>query len=129
RAAQVSRSEPKASEDQRGAEPSGDRTNLPIFRLGREVAFPHPEESDPSGLLAVGGDLSPERLLLAYASGVFPWYSEDQRILWHSPDPRAVLLPADLHVPRSLAKTQRRGRYEIRLDTAFPAVIERDRKS
>jgi leucyl/phenylalanyl-tRNA--protein transferase len=96
---------------------------MPIFRLGREVAFPHPEESDPSGLLAVGGDLSPERLLLAYASGIFPWYSEDQPILWHSPDPRAVLRPADLRVPRSLAKTLRRGRFEVRLDTAFEAVI------
>jgi leucyl/phenylalanyl-tRNA---protein transferase len=96
---------------------------MPIFRLGREVLFPHPEESDPSGLLAVGGDLSPERLLLAYATGIFPWYSEDQPILWHSPDPRAVLRPADLHVPKSLAKTLRRGRYEVRLDTAFEAVI------
>src|SRR6266850_6004451 len=105
------------------AEPSGDRTNLPIFRLGREVAFPHPEKSDPSGLLAVGGDLSPERLLLAYASGIFPWYSEDQPILWHSPDPRSVLRPAELHVPRSLAKTLRRGRFEVRLDTAFERVI------
>jgi leucyl/phenylalanyl-tRNA--protein transferase len=96
---------------------------MPIFRLGREVAFPHPEESDPSGLLAVGGDLSPERLLLAYASGIFPWYSEGQPILWHSPDPRAVLRPTDLHVPRSLAKTLRHGRFEVRLDTAFDAVI------
>jgi len=92
---------------------------MPIFRLGREVAFPHPEESDPSGLLAVGGDLSPERLLLAYASGIFPWYSEDQPILWHSPDPRSVLRPELLHVPRSLARTIRRGRFEVRLDTAF----------
>ena len=96
---------------------------MPIFRLGREVAFPHPEESDPSGLLAVGGDLSPERLLLAYASGIFPWYSDDQPILWHSPDPRSVLCPAELHVPRSLAKTIRRGRFEVRLDTAFEPVI------
>jgi leucyl/phenylalanyl-tRNA--protein transferase len=96
---------------------------MPIFRLGRELAFPHPEESDPSGLLAVGGDLSPDRLLLAYASGIFPWYSDDQPILWHSPDPRAVLRPADLHVPKSLVKTLRRARFEVRLDTAFDAVI------
>jgi len=96
---------------------------MAIFRLGREVAFPDPEESDPSGLLAVGGDLSPERLLVAYASGIFPWYSEGQPILWHSPDPRAVLRVADLHVPRSLEKTLRRGRYQVRLDTAFEAVI------
>jgi leucyl/phenylalanyl-tRNA--protein transferase len=96
---------------------------MPVFRLGSEVAFPHPDQSDPSGLLAVGGDLSPQRLLLAYAAGIFPWYSDDQPILWHSPDPRAVLLPADLRVPRSLAKTLRRGRFEIRLDTAFEQVI------
>jgi leucyl/phenylalanyl-tRNA--protein transferase len=96
---------------------------MPIFRLGREFAFPHPTESDPSGLLAVGGDLSPERLLLAYASGIFPWYAEDQPILWHSPDPRAVLRVEELHVPRSLAKAVRRGRFEVRLDTAFEAVI------
>ena len=106
-----------------GADPVRIDVAMPIFRLGREIAFPHPEESDPSGLLAVGGDLSPERLLLAYATGIFPWYSEDQPILWHSPDPRAVLRPADLHVPRSLAKTLRRGRFEVRLDTAFAAVI------
>src|SRR5262249_20388351 len=96
---------------------------MPIFRLGREIAFPHPEESDPSGLLAVGGDLSPERLLLAYASGIFPWYAEDQPILWHSPDPRAVLRPAELPVPNSLAKTVRGAPDEVRLDTAFADVI------
>ena len=96
---------------------------MPVFRLGSEVAFPHPEESEPSGLLAVGGDLSPERLLLAYSAGIFPWYSEGQPILWHSPDPRAVLRPAELHVSRSLAKTMRRPRFEVRLDTAFAEVI------
>jgi leucyl/phenylalanyl-tRNA--protein transferase len=71
---------------------------MPVFRLGSEFAFPHPERSVPSGLLAVGGVLSPERLLLAYSAGIFPWYSEGQPILWHSPDPRAVLLPGELHV-------------------------------
>ena len=96
---------------------------MPIFRLGREIAFPHPEESDPSGLLAVGGDLSPERLLLAYASGIFPWYSEDQPILWHSPDPRMVLLTRDLEVPRSLRKTIRKQAYRLSLDTAFARVV------
>jgi leucyl/phenylalanyl-tRNA--protein transferase len=96
---------------------------MPVFRLGSDVAFPHPDESEPSGLLAVGGDLAPERLLLAYALGIFPWYSDDQPILWHSPDPRAVLLPEALRIPRSLAKTLRRGRFEVRLDTAFERVI------
>jgi len=97
---------------------------VPVYRLGRELVFPDPELSDPSGLLAVGGDLRPERLLLAYSLGIFPWYAEGQPILWHSPDPRAVLLPGDLHVSRSLARTLRRGTYEVRLDTAFEAVID-----
>ena len=96
---------------------------MPVYRLGSELAFPDPEASEPSGLLALGGDLSPERLLLAYATGIFPWYSEGQPILWHSPDPRAVLAPAQLRISRSLAKTLRRGRFEVRLDTAFEAVI------
>ena len=96
---------------------------MPVYRLGPELVFPPPEEADPSGLLAVGGDLSPERLLLAYAQGIFPWYDETLPILWHSPDPRMVLLPGELHVPKSLAKTLRRGRFELRLDTAFAEVI------
>jgi leucyl/phenylalanyl-tRNA---protein transferase len=75
-------------------------------------------------MLAVGGDLSPERLLLAYSSGIFPWYSEDLPILWYSPDPRYVLPVAELHVPRSLAKVLRRGPYDVRFDTSFAAVIE-----
>ena len=96
---------------------------MPVYRLGAELAFPPAEASDPSGLLALGGDLSPERLLLAYSEGIFPWYSEGQPILWHSPDPRCVLVPAELRVSRSLAKTLRRGRFEVRLDTAFDDVI------
>jgi leucyl/phenylalanyl-tRNA---protein transferase len=96
---------------------------MSVYRLGAELVFPHPEQSDPSGLLAVGGDLSPARLLLAYAAGIFPWYGPGQPILWHSPDPRAVLRPAALHVPKSLGKTLRRRVYEIRLDSAFEAVI------
>jgi leucyl/phenylalanyl-tRNA--protein transferase len=95
----------------------------PVYRLGRALAFPDPRDSDPSGLLAVGGDLSCERLLLAYSLGIFPWYSEGQPILWHSPDPRTVLMPSALHVPRSLRKVLRHGRFEVRLDTAFDAVV------
>jgi leucyl/phenylalanyl-tRNA--protein transferase len=96
---------------------------VPIYRLGPELAFPPPEQADPSGLLAVGGDLSPERLLLAYSQGIFPWYDESLPILWHSPDPRTLLLPGELHVPKSLARTLRRRAFEVRLDTAFEAVI------
>jgi leucyl/phenylalanyl-tRNA--protein transferase len=95
-----------------------------IFRLDRRVLFPHPDLADPSGLLAVGGDLSAERLVVAYASGIFPWYNDDTPILWYSPDPRMVLLPSALQISRSLGKTLRRGDYEVRLDTAFRRVIE-----
>jgi leucyl/phenylalanyl-tRNA---protein transferase len=95
-----------------------------IFRLDDRLVFPDPARAERSGLLAVGGDLRPKRLLLAYASGIFPWYSEGLPILWHSPDPRMVLRAHEIHVGRSLAKDIRRGAYEIRLDTAFREVIE-----
>ena len=78
---------------------------------------------DPDGLLAVGGDLSVERLLAAYQRGIFPWYSGDQPILWWSPDPRSVLFPAKLHVSRSLRKVLRKQEYKITFDTAFAEVI------
>lgn len=95
-----------------------------IFRLDRRVLFPRPDLANEDGLLAVGGDLSAERLVVAYASGIFPWYNDDTPILWYSPDPRMVLLPSALQVSRSLGKTLRRAPYEVRLDTAFRAVIE-----
>jgi leucyl/phenylalanyl-tRNA--protein transferase len=98
---------------------------VPIYRLPREPIFPEPRQAEPDGLLAVGGDLEPERLLQAYAQGIFPWFGEDSPILWWSPDPRMVLVPAWLHVPRSLARTARRGNYQIRADTAFAQVIRR----
>ncbi len=79
---------------------------------------------EPNGLLAVGGDLSSQRLLNAYAQGIFPWYSEGQPILWWSPNPRLVLLPNELHIPKSLRKTIKKTPYRITLDTAFAQVIE-----
>ncbi|MFZ5470881.1 MAG: leucyl/phenylalanyl-tRNA--protein transferase [Myxococcota bacterium] len=98
---------------------------MPVFVLGPDPElFPPPERADPSGILAVGGDLSPERLLAAYRQGIFPWYSEETPILWHCPHPRFVLEPAKLHVPRSLQKTMKRALYEVRLDTAFAEVID-----
>lgn len=97
---------------------------MPIFRLDERLIFPPPALADPNGILALGGDLRPERLLLAYSMGIFPWYSEDMPILWHSPDPRLVLTPATLHAGRSLRKAMRRRPYEIRLDTAFADVID-----
>ena len=96
---------------------------MPVFRLNARLAFPPPELADESGLLAVGGDLSPERLLLAYSLGIFPWYSEGLPILWYSPDPRLVLESSELVVARSLQKTLRRGRFKVTFDTAFDQVI------
>lgn len=95
---------------------------MTVYRLGPRPVFPPPEEAEPSGLLAVGGDLAPERLVAAYAAGIFPWY-EEPPILWFSPDPRMALEPGGLHVPRRLARTLRQGRFELSLDRAFSAVI------
>lgn len=78
---------------------------------------------DPDGLLAVGGDLSIERLVTAYQKGIFPWYSEDQPILWWSPDPRMVLIPQEVKVSRSLGKKIRQQRYQVTFDTCFENVI------
>ena len=78
---------------------------------------------NPNGLLATGADLSPQRLLQAYAQGIFPWFSAGEPILWWSPDPRMVLFPAELSVSRSLQKTLRKHTFEIRVDTAFQAVM------
>jgi len=88
-------------------------------------AFPDPRRAlrEPDGLLAVGGDLAPERLLAAYRRGIFPWFEAGQPVLWWSPDPRAVLRPDELKVSASLRKSLRSTRLEITLDSAFDAVI------
>lgn len=96
---------------------------MPIYQLDDRHVFPRPDLAEPSGLLAVGGDLAPARLIRAYAMGIFPWYEEDEPILWWSPDPRLILEPDRLHVSRSLRRTLRRGHFTTRLDTAFPDVI------
>jgi leucyl/phenylalanyl-tRNA--protein transferase len=95
---------------------------VPVFRLDERLVFPPVELAD-DGLLAVGGDLRPERLLLAYSQGIFPWYGKNLPILWHSPDPRMVLFPDELVVGRSLKKAIRRRPYQLRLDTAFGDVL------
>jgi len=97
---------------------------VPVYRLDERLLFPSPEEATRDGLLAVGGDLRPERLVLAYSMGIFPWYEEGQPILWHSPDPRMVLLADELRVSRSLARTIRKKPYRLTLDTAFARVID-----
>jgi len=96
---------------------------LPVFALPPEHVFPDPALARPDGLLAVGGDLHPARVLLAYTLGIFPWYSEGQPVLWHSPDPRFVLYASDFRVPRSLRKVVRRGGFRLTLDQAFAQVI------
>lgn len=98
---------------------------MPVRLIRGDQALPDPEESDPRGLVAVGGDLRPTRLLDGYARGIFPWYGEGLPILWHSPDPRFVLEPAALEVNRSLRKTIRRQPYRVAFDTAFNQVIQR----
>jgi leucyl/phenylalanyl-tRNA---protein transferase len=93
--------------------------------LGPESFFPFPGREDwgSDGLVAVGGNLSPGMLLSAYRQGVFPWFGENDPILWQSPDPRFVLFPDELHCSQSMRKVIRRGEYEIRMDTAFAEVI------
>jgi leucyl/phenylalanyl-tRNA--protein transferase len=96
---------------------------MPIFRLTEDLIFPPPELADDDGLLAVGGDLSVERLILAYSMGIFPWYSGGYPILWWSPDPRPILLPEELKISRSLRQTIKKGIYKITMNRAFEGVI------
>lgn len=96
-----------------------------IAWLRDAAPFPPVERArdDLGGLLAAGGDLSPQRLLDAYSRGIFPWYSDDEPILWWSPDPRMVLYVDEFHASRSLMRRMRKGEYEMRVDTAFEAVM------
>lgn len=95
-----------------------------MIRLGRKLCFPPVDQADSEGLLAFGGDLSIERLLLAYSEGIFPWYGPGCPILWWSPDPRFVLLPEEFHLPRSLRRVLKGDRFEVSMDQAFGAVIQ-----
>lgn len=96
---------------------------MDLQRVKSVIPFPDPRGADPeTGLVAIGGDLLPERLLSAYAHGIFPWYNEDP-ILWFSPDPRMLLRLGDLVINRTLCKNLRRKKFEIRLDSSFGEVI------
>ena len=96
-----------------------------MFRLNRhDLHFPPVDRASHEGLLAVGGDLCPERLLEAYRRGIFPWYNDDQPILWWSPNPRAVLFPNKLHVSRSLKRRLRPAVFTVTLDTSFRTIME-----
>jgi leucyl/phenylalanyl-tRNA---protein transferase len=96
---------------------------MPVQILDENIRFPHPSIADKDGLLAIGGDLSSERLLNAYTNGIFPWFDEDSPILWWSPDPRMILFPKEFKKSKSLSQTIRRGKFEIRFDNDFGRVI------
>lgn len=96
---------------------------MPIFRLTEDLVFPDPSLSEEDGLLAVGGDLSAERLLLAYTNGIFPWFSENEPILWWSPNPRFIIYPKDIKISKSMKKLLKRNTYKITFDTCFRDVI------
>jgi leucyl/phenylalanyl-tRNA---protein transferase len=95
---------------------------MPLFALDNELIFPPVRLAEPDGLLAIGGDLSTERLLLAYRNGIFPWY-EGRTILWWSPDPRFVLFPEELKESKSMRQLIKRNAFECRFDSAFERVI------
>lgn len=97
---------------------------MPVFLLSDKISFPSPHYARKDGLLAIGGDLSQERLLLAYQKGIFPWYSNDEPVLWWSPDPRLVLYPDEMIVSKSLKKTIRKNHFQITVDRAFFRVIK-----
>lgn len=94
-----------------------------IFRLDERLVFPDPELAEDDGLLAVEGDLSPERLLLAYSNGIFPWYSDDTPILWYSPHERFVLFPAELKISKSMRQVLNSGRFTVTRNQDFAGVI------
>ncbi len=92
--------------------------------LGTDIQFPPVETADEDGLLAMGGDLSIERLLLAYRSGIFPWYNEDEPVMWWSPDPRFVLLPKNLKVSKSMQTVLQNGKFRFTINRAFQQVVQ-----
>ena len=102
---------------------------MPVYLLSDDLIFPSPKLAAQEGLLAVGGDLSQERLLLAYRMGIFPWYSENEPIMWWSPDPRLILYPDQLKISKSLRKVINKGDFELTMDQDFNAVIAACAKS
>lgn len=97
---------------------------MPVFQLTEKIVFPPPELAEENGLLAVGGDLSTERLLLAYSKGIFPWYSVGEPILWWCPSPRLVIFPDEFKAPKRLARFIKQQKYEVTMDQAFQQVIK-----
>ncbi|WP_424961884.1 leucyl/phenylalanyl-tRNA--protein transferase [Ekhidna sp.] len=95
---------------------------MPIYRLTDDIIFP-PVEGAEDGIVAVGGDLLPERLILAYQSGIFPWYSQGDPIIWWSPDPRFILFPEKLHVSRSMKRVLKKREFNVTFNQSFEKVI------
>lgn len=98
---------------------------MPVFALDDELIFPHPSLREPDGLMAVGGDLSPQRLLLAYRWGIFPWYHEGQPILWWWLAPRLMVRPEDVHVSHSVRNVINKKKFSVTFDQDFTAVMKR----
>jgi leucyl/phenylalanyl-tRNA--protein transferase len=96
---------------------------MPVFLLSEKISFPSPNLASREGLLAVGGDLNQQRLLLAYRLGIFPWFADDDPILWWSPDPRLVLYPEEMRVSRTLKKIIKKELFRMTIDSAFDQVI------
>lgn len=102
-----------------------DKNGNSITFLTDRLIFPNVEEANEDGLLAAGGDLSPERLLLAYQNGIFPWFNQDSLILWWSPDPRMVLFPENIKISKSMRKVLRDQKFKLTVNTCFNEVIEK----
>jgi leucyl/phenylalanyl-tRNA--protein transferase len=96
---------------------------MPIFQLSDDLVFPHPSFAE-DGVLAIGGDLSPDRILLAYQNGIFPWYNEGEPIIWHSPNPRFVLFPKNFYLSKSLKRLIKQKKYSFSINKDFKNVIK-----
>ena len=97
---------------------------MPIYQLPKEIIFPNPELAEEDGLLAVGGDLSFERLLLAYCNGIFPWYSDGDPILWWCPKPRFIIKPNEVKISKSMKRVFNSGKFKVTFDNDFEGVIK-----
>ncbi|CUO84074.1 leucyl/phenylalanyl-tRNA--protein transferase [Clostridium disporicum] len=97
---------------------------MPVYRLSKEIIFPNPDLAEEDGLLAVGGDLKFERLILAYCNGIFPWYSDGEPILWWCPKPRFIIKPNEVNVSKSMKRVFNKGKFTVTFDKDFKAVIQ-----
>ena len=101
---------------------------MAVYLLDEDIWFPPPEGADEDGLLAVGGDLRPERLLLAYSNGIFPWFNEDVEILWWCPKKRFVIIPGEVRISKSMKKFMKKTDLKVTVNRDFSGVIHNCRK-